>query len=136
MSLTRATCNLPDGIVRQFCQNHQPSALIPSSRHLCPALSLREEDSGAFRHHRLLRSQVVGRTNKAPPSPSQARRWNTGRRRLNPCMNLRLKTSIPQNAVIATRAPMYSQPADDLSLSLDRKSTRLNSSHSQISYAV
>jgi hypothetical protein len=78
MSLTCANQNFPDNA-------HQPSTPIPSSNFARPALSLREEGFGAFQKHRLLRSQVVGRTIKAPPSPSQAKRRTARIVRLSYC---------------------------------------------------
>lgn len=138
MSLTRANRNFPAKVGRRVppaCSFHQcavienvtsnlssilhpPSSLAAAlPRHVRPALSLREEGFGACQRNRLLRSQVVGRTFQALPSPSQAKRRTPGRRRLNPCMNLQLKTSKPQNTVKASRPPIYSRRADDFSLS-------------------
>jgi hypothetical protein len=82
--------------------SHQPSAHVPSSHNARPALSLREEGFGAFRHHRLLRSQVVGRTIKAPPSPSQARRRNARIVRLSYCAGSCLCLTVCEPMMLAS----------------------------------
>src|SRR2546430_12122364 len=48
----------------------------------------------------------------------------------------RLRQVIPLSAIFRDKVCCTGAPADKIFLFLDRKSTRLNSSHSQISYAV
>src|SRR2546430_10802142 len=52
-----------------------------------------------------------------------------------PCLGVNERVSVNPGYQSVER-PSLKQPGDDCVLILDRKSTRLNSSHSQISYAV
>src|SRR5256885_11639316 len=66
------------------------------------------------------------RPGRRPPRPPSSSRWSSGRRPL-PC------TGLPPPAAFCAPG---SSPPSECPRSADRKSTRLNSSHLVISYAV